>query len=279
MIKILLAPTYEEAAKVNADITIEAEYGAKTVEGSLYTSAHHGNNAGNPAPCNDKKIPNLDYVTILLSHLDLDSIVGCGRVHGIITPEWDDFCQAIELIDVNGVHHMYKLSQENQDRLNAYYAWNFSQGRQERILETTDVTTKVEESLNIIQKIFNGNKELIELGKIWVKSATEAVENCLLFETKNIRVFSTPQVFCGASYYSPIKNQIMKACVSFNQKFKAITLSFEDGGKEFNAMEIMQELFGNEAGGRPGIAGTPRGVEFTNDDMKKVIDKLIGLGL
>jgi len=277
--KILLAPTYEEAIKISADITIEAEYGSKTVEGKLYTSAHHGKNSNNPAPCNDEKIPTLDYITILLSHLDVDTIIGCGRVYGIITKEWDDFCKAVEIIDVNGTHHMYKLSQENQDRLNAYYAWNFSQGRQERIVETTDVTSKIEESLLVLTKIFNNDENLIKAGKIWVKSATEAVENCLLFETQNVRVFSTSQVFCGAAYYSLIKNKIMLACVSFNQKFKAITLSFEDGGKQFNAVEIMQEIFGNEAGGRPGIAGTPRGIEFTTDDMKNVVDKLIKLGM
>ena len=43
-----------------------------------------------------------------------------------------------------------------------------------------------------------------------------------------------------------------------------------DGGKKVSAKELVQELWGNEAGGHPGIAGSPRGKEMTEKDMKQL---------
>lgn len=57
--------------------------------------------------------------------------------------------------------------------------------------------------------------------------------------------------------------------------FNAITLAFEDGGKRFNAQEIVQQLWGNEAGGRAGIAGSPRNWNLSKDELNKEFDKLI----
>lgn len=37
---------------------------------------------------------------------------------------------------------------------------------------------------------------------------------------------------------------------------------------------VMKDLFGPEAGGHAGIAGTPRGVEFTSQDAMKVFAHL-----
>ena len=43
-----------------------------------------------------------------------------------------------------------------------------------------------------------------------------------------------------------------------------------DGGKKVSAKELVQELWGNEAGGHPGIAGSPRGQEMTEKDMQQL---------
>ena len=52
---------------------------------------------------------------------------------------------------------------------------------------------------------------------------------------------------------------------------KSITVSFADRGKKISAKEIVQELWGNEAGGHPGIAGSPRGQEMTEKDMRQLV--------
>ena len=43
-----------------------------------------------------------------------------------------------------------------------------------------------------------------------------------------------------------------------------------DGGKELSAKNIVQELWGPEAGGHPGIAGSPRGKEMTKKDLQQL---------
>ena len=275
-VEIILAPTLEEAKKVQSDITIEAEYGDETIIGTLYTSAHHVVNSDNPAPCVDEKIPYIEFGTILVSHIDLDMLLGCGRALGLITDQikMELFCEVAANIDVDGPHHIHEYGENMKKLFDAYWAWNESRGRQERIEQTTDVTQKVLESIEIIFKIIDGNEELIEQGEKWVSNVQEEVEARLINETENYRVFSTDRVFCGSSYWSPRENKIISAIVSYNEKFKAITLSFEDGGEKYNAVDIMQKIFGSEAGGRAGIAGTPRGKEYQFEDTQKVIKEL-----
>jgi hypothetical protein len=62
------------------------------------------------------------------------------------------------------------------------------------------------------------------------------------------------------------------AVVGYNTQTKAITLSFEsdEARAGLSACDIMQELFGPLAGGHAGIAGTPRGEEYTIDDARRV---------
>jgi Zn finger protein HypA/HybF involved in hydrogenase expression len=274
-ISVFVAPTYEIASKGNYSVTIEAEYGEKTVHGLCHTSAHHGINSNNPAPCNDENIPYLHEGCVLLSHIDLDSILGCMRVFGIqMSYRLISMCKIVEYIDVNGPHHLYQFDENAKLFFQAYWSWNESNERKERITELTDVTQQILESIEIIEKIISGNKELLENGYVWSKNIQEATEKCLKKETKYYRLFLTDRVFCGASYYSPQQNTIIPAIISYNEKFKAITLSFEDSGKKFKADEIMKELFGDGAGGKAGIAGTPRGKEFTFEDTQKVIDKI-----
>ena len=46
---------------------------------------------------------------------------------------------------------------------------------------------------------------------------------------------------------------------------------FFKGTDKRSAKEIVQELWGNEAGGHPGIAGSPRGQEMTEKDMRQLV--------
>ena len=111
-------------------------------------------------------------------------------------------------------------------------------------------------------------------GKEWAQAREAAVEEQLIYEDKNMRVFDSNGVFCAASYYSPKQDALIPATVTYNEKTKAITLGFEDRGKQYNAMEIVRSVWGPEAGGREGIAGSPRGVEMTKDDLHALVERL-----
>ena len=276
-VKVLYTQNAELAKNVNADVTIEAEYGDVCVEGKILTLAHHGSRSNNPAPCQLEN-QELSCDTILVSHLDLDTLGGIMAVLGIkkgLQSFWDD----VAYIDVNGTHHMYKIPIKHQDLINAYYCIADQIGRlplaREEVLDVTETVKKFLEELN---KLFTNEEyrnEMIEKGREWAENKTKQVENCLVKETPRIRCFVTDGVLCGASYYSPQFDTVCDATISMNTKFGSITLAFEDGGKEHNAVEIVQSLWGTEAGGRAGIAGSPRGWNKTKEELEIEFNKLI----
>lgn len=275
--QILLAPTYDIAKTINAEATVEAEYGDECLEGTMATLAHHGPRANNPAPCNTPDVPVLPpFATVVVSHIDLDTLGGIYALQGR-KPEDDRFWEAAEKIDVEGAHHIHELDQDIQDKLNAYYAYNDGQPRQ-RYTEAIDVTKQIDDTYDIVNAIVDINNpehdKLIAAGKEWAQTREKEVEDQLVYENKDVRVFDTNGIFCAASYFSPNQNTICPATITYNEKFKSITLAFEDGGKQLNAKEIVQELWGPEAGGREGIAGSPRNVEMTKDDLAKLVNEL-----
>lgn len=275
--RVILAPSYDIAKNIKAEATVEAEYGDECLEGTMVTLAHHGPRSNNPAPCNTPDVPELPpFATVVVSHIDLDTLGGIYALQGR-KPEDYRFWEAAEMIDVKGAHHIHELDKDIQDKLNAYYAYNDGQPRQ-RYTEAIDVTKQIDDTYNVVNTIVDINDpehdKLITAGKEWAQTREKEVEDQLVYENKNVRVFDTNGIFCAASYFSPNQNTICPATVTYNEKFKSITLAFEDGGKQLNAKEIVQELWGPEAGGREGIAGSPRNVEMTKNDLAKLVNEL-----
>lgn len=275
--RVILAPSYDIAKNIKAEATVEAEYGDECLEGTMVTLAHHGPRSNNPAPCNTPDIPELPpFATVVVSHIDLDTLGGIYALQGR-KPEDYRFWEAAEMIDVKGAHHIHELDKDIQDKLNAYYAYNDGQPRQ-RYTEAIDVTKQIDDTYNVVNAIVDINDpehdKLITAGKEWAQTREKEVEDQLVYENKDVRVFDTNGIFCAASYFSPNQNTICPATVTYNEKFKSITLAFEDGGKQLNAKEIVQELWGPEAGGREGIAGSPRNVEMTKNDLAKLVNEL-----
>lgn len=275
--RVILAPSYDIAKNIKAEATVEAEYGDECLEGTMVTLAHHGPRSNNPAPCNTPDVPELPpFATVVVSHIDLDTLGGIYALQGR-KPEDYRFWEAAEMIDVKGAHHIHELDKDIQDKLNAYYAYNDGQPRQ-RYTEAIDVTKQIDDTYNVVNAIVDINDpehdKLITAGKEWAQTREKEVEDQLVYENKDVRVFDTNGIFCAASYFSPNPNTICPATVTYNEKFKSITLAFEDGGKQLNAKEIVQELWGPEAGGREGIAGSPRNVEMTKNDLAKLVNEL-----
>lgn len=275
--RVILAPSYDIVKNIKAEATVEAEYGDECLEGTMVTLAHHGPRSNNPAPCNTPDVPELPpFATVVVSHIDLDTLGGIYALQGR-KPEDYRFWEAAEMIDVKGAHHIHELDKDIQDKLNAYYAYNDGQPRQ-RYTEAIDVTKQIDDTYNVVNAIVDINDpehdKLITAGKEWAQTREKEVEDQLVYENKDVRVFDTNGIFCAASYFSPNQNTICPATVTYNEKFKSITLAFEDGGKQLNAKEIVQELWGPEAGGREGIAGSPRNVKMTKNDLAKLVNEL-----
>lgn len=285
--KIYLAPTRELAQALvekfqalNLDYsTVEAEYGDVCIHGSdslggWATLAHHGSRADNPAPCvwkvNDENFSPKTPHAILVSHIDLDAIGGIGLVLGFFNPDEQEFWRAAAHIDVCGPHHINEVPAQEAARLRAFWAYNEQHRANPSRDQITDITNIVLEYFNVLNKIVKDDPEMIAAGAAWEARVTTAVEAAKVYESDNIRAFKS-SMFTASSYLGT-DGKIRPCTVNFNTKFDAITLAFEDGGKAHDAASIMRELFGPDAGGRAGIAGTPRGVKFNDDDLHKVIE-------
>lgn len=275
-VRVVLVPRYmsdEELAKANISpaATVEAEYEENVIKGSEVTLAHHTKAyENNPAPCNTPNVPVLsDGSTIVVSHLDLDTLGGIAALMGR-KKEDEEFWKAAEFIDLNGPHNLFQVDEEARKKYIAYQAYQANR-RNPRFTEVTDVTDIVLEHLGIIDKVIDGDKTLIQEGTKWDEETKKKIEECLVFENDNVRVFNSPDgVFCSASYYSEKQGKVIPSTVTRNGKFKSVTVAMADGGQKVSAKELVQELWGNEAGGHPGIAGSPRGQEMTEKDMQQL---------
>ncbi|WP_268626956.1 hypothetical protein [Paenibacillus alvei] len=268
---VMLANKWEIAQTLKPHVTVEAEYGDNVLEGSVLTLAHHsGRWANNPAPCNTHVHIDLpDDALIVISHIDLDTVGGIAAVLGCKVDD-KDFWAAAEYVDINGPHYGYKLP-EQLPKLQAYWAWNYNQPKISWVQARTDVTKEILTHIKAITRILNGDSELIEAGQKWAAETTAKVEGCLIEENEYVRVFASDDVFCGAAYHSPQQERVVPVIVSYNTKFGSVTVSMEDGGKKCSAKGIVQNLWGEEAGGHDGIAGSPRGTRMSLSEFYRAV--------
>jgi hypothetical protein len=60
--------------------------------------------------------------------------------------------------------------------------------------------------------------------------------------------------------------------VAYNDSLGSITISLADPIKGVSCREVVQTLWGQQAGGHDGIAGSPRGQIMTELDFKNAIN-------
>ena len=283
--KVFIVPTWELAQSLpfEAHCTVEAEYGNKVLKGTMVTFAHHVEEFINhPAPCNNT-LPLSSYYNhvletpnknIVILGPDLDTVGGCAILMGNqpYSREYPKFWEIAGYLDVNGAHHIHKYEQKYQDIFNAYWAWS-SENRTPRVSEVTECTESILNHIQVISYILGisyDNTEYIEKGKVWESKQLEIAESLLLEETPEVRVYKSNGIFVNGSYFSPTLNSLANMIVAYYTKDSKITISCSDG--TVDCVGIMQELFGNLAGGRRGIAGSPHGQKMTEEDFQNTIN-------
>lgn len=291
-------------AEFQITATVEAEYGDDVVEGSAITLAHHGPRKGNQNPCLEPNFITESWTgespqAIGISHIDLDCLGGVAAIMGK-KPGLEPFWKLAAWVDSNGPHRAadHPAYNDCKDKLNAYYAfadanryWPPKDG------SVADVTELIEKSIIALTEILDGiprpAAEVIEImdransgsgtiipnnpsswiekGREWFKRLRDTEERSLIDEGR-IRIFASDQ-FCSA-FYRNSDGTMADATVVYNTKSGAISLAFEDGGKRWNAAKILQDLFGQDAGGHAGIAGSPRGKRMNFADFNSTVVKI-----
>jgi len=285
-IKIILAPTWELAETIAAEITVEAEYGAMVKEGTVYTAAHHqpsgpfaGNHVvagGRPAPCNDADIPELAGGTILVSHMDLDTLGGIMRTRGAGSfGEFESFWALAEFVDVNGPHKLAESGASSGDieRLYAWWAYSKTMPRFSRD-EVTDITDVVGAAISHLGDILWGHEPALAAGKTFRED--EAALNVRTFrciESGVIERVCGSGEFVNHLYVTP-DGYVGEMVVALNTGTGAISISRANPDSLISCRAIAQTLWGPTAGGHDGIAGGPRGRVMTFDDLNTVMDEV-----
>ena len=261
----LIASDYDKLAAARPHVTVEAEYGDTVVSGSLYTFAHHGSRSHNPAPCTLSNLTDLDSDTIVgLSHVDLDTIGGCAAVLGFKTGS-DSFWALAEFMDLNGAHKLGESGASAEDirAIRAYWAFgDSSKVWAPRDGSVLDVTDSILEHVSTINAILAGNTELLDAGDVWALKRCQLGLDTYRFSNYGV-IFRESVSFVNDLYQDGA--DVAKAVVAFNDEQGSVTLSFADKGTG-NACEIVQGLWGPDAGGHKGIAGSPRDKVLTMAD-------------
>lgn len=293
--RILLAPSADLAKQVLANhsvpLTVEAEYGSFVAEGSEYTAAHHqpsgskfaGTHVGGPmhSPCNDEDIPEvMDGGVILVNHVDLDTFGGCLRAIGhaeLFRPAFRGFWDLAEFIDTRGPH---KIGQSGADErtiraLNAFWAWSKTNVPRFPRDQVTDITATVHACADALTKILElGNPSLLAAGDAYREG-----ENAL-----NIRTFShrkgdiivriaEGRDFCNHLYVDP-EGQPGVAVACYNRESGSVTISLAEPISGVSCRAILQTLWGSEAGGHDGIAGSPREKDMGEEGLEEAVRAL-----
>lgn len=268
--------------------TVEAEYGNRVITGSWATLAHHADGwREKPCPCLDRgegrTWPAPSRLVIGVSHFDLDTLGGVLAfldLRGSINPNEDDlsalFWHGAAFIDTAGPHHIGHLDRSIHSFLQAFWAWS----EDHRLIaprdgSVIDVTSFFQDAEDALFQILNGDEAFHKAGREWAKSKTELEQKSFVsvfkFGEFSGLVRQSSGKFVNAMYDHD--GWAYDAIIGHNSETGAITLSFERPGLG-NAREIMKSVFGPEAGGHEGIAGTPRGVEFSLTDAMKIIQEL-----
>jgi hypothetical protein len=288
VMKVLIAKNPEALAAVNPHVTEEAEYGDTVVEGSLLTLAHHGARSGNVAPCIANVPPRvlpLGDARIGISHVDLDTVGGIAKLIGSPCQDGhESFWELAAFVDVNGPHKIATAARREPvdvARLYAYWAWakdhkTFAPNDGTVLDVTADVILHIDVLGILLDTEDTGEKVTLLAAGEEFRAGEEELNKASFLDgccSKGITIArrSSPE-FCNHLYNLPkeLPNDPRDAVLAFNETHKSITLSFSDG--QGDACAIMQKAFGPEAGGHKGIAGSPRGTEYTVDDLHKVFN-------
>jgi hypothetical protein len=301
---VLLAPSATLARTVletePVALTVEAEYGAYVAEGSLYTAAHHqplgspyaGTHVGGPrsSPCNDEAIPTLTEGVILVSHLDLDTFGGCFRAlaeFGDLFPSNHEgplnaFWALAEFIDVRGAHkrglaHAEGFSMFTLGQLDSWWAWNKANTPRLSRDVVSDVTPLVHAAGEAIRRIFAGEEGMRLAGVAFRGGEDRLNERTFVMTQKGVlvRTAASARDFCNHLYSTPHAHEVLyKAVACLNTETGSVMISLADPVEGVSCRQIVQALWGSEAGGHDGIAGSPRERIMGMDDLQAVVDAL-----
>jgi hypothetical protein len=296
MFRVLHSTSPDLLASAAPHLTVEAEYGAVVVEGSVFTAAHHqpvgskfaGDHlvaGGRPAPCNDGGIPTLDPNTgdwtVGVSHLDLDTVGGVLRalpdMADLFASEHAGFWSLAAFVDTSGAHKVALAGASDEDVARLYAWWVYFKTLPRLGFNTlNDATDMVLGCGPVLREILAGDEARIEAGRVF-RAAEDALNAASFVEHRAsgvlVRKSPTQGDFVNHLYATP-SGVVSRAIVAFNPEVGSVTVSLESPVAGVSCREVVQGLWGALAGGHAGIAGSPRGERMTETHLADCVAAL-----
>ncbi len=276
MIKVLLAKDLATARRMEEEkipvVTVECEYGLEVVEGQLHTMAHHvpGWETAPSLQMNIKsfKFDQDDY--IMISHLDLDTICGIMAAIGEYNVS-EDIKKGVNYVDCNGQQHLFdtEVSEEAREFILSYIGYA---QKNRAPFGVEDVTEYVSDAISSLR-----TREYYEAGKAFVENRKAEAEASVVSTLGSIALIEqkTDSTAFGLNSEYILGGKEYDYVIVFSNKFKSVTISARRGSNDpKNMAELVRVVFGPEADGHHGIAGSPRGKEFSLEDAARLQDVL-----
>lgn len=287
--KILLSSNpqnLEAALQGLKSVTVEAEFGSVVVRGSLETRAHHvPQYAHLPSPCTYPNVPVPELEAIGLSHVDLDSVGGTLAALGQ-KPGPDSFWQLAGQVDIKGPHRLadavFASNATDQDILALQAFWAWSEANRyfaPRDGSVADASEFIGQARGILLDIFGelaGKPEggsLIQAGRDLKAREEQLNKDTFLDEYRGVLIRRSEK-FVNHLYATP-KGKAGRAVVAYNPEKGSVTISLAEPVPGLSCRTLVQELWGPEAGGHDGIAGSPRDQQLSEAEAKNAAWVLI----
>lgn len=281
MVRIKIARSLEAAKEIverfNGPLaTVECEYGQTVVQGSV-TLAHHveGWTTAPSLQSNtilvDAGIEVVEGDYIMISHVDLDTVTGIMALLGRYDFD-EDIKEGINFVDCNGQHHLFsdKISEGARRVILAYLGYAAANRAPQNDEDVTDYILTLIELFNT-EEFYQAGLQIVTQRKTEAEASVVATVGpvAILEQKEDSKVFGLNSEY--------ILNDIeYDYVIVFSNKFKSVTISARRGGKDpKNMAELMRVVFGPEAGGHHGIAGTPRGGVYSLADAAKLQEVLV----
>lgn len=290
--RVLLSSSADQLeAALSASTTfavVEAEFGSREVQGSsdLLTLNHHVR-PERACPCsfgNEVFADVRGSVEVVgISHFDLDTLGGIMALMGR-KPTHDDFWALAAHVDLNGPHRAHELgvSLETRALVAGFWAWS----RENRLFaprdgSVQDVTEFITNSVAFLEGALStegGTQGLADRGREFLGAQDELSATTLVADISVLsgqwRVFVRKHDgFVNALYRG--ESGVADVIVGLNTAQRSVTVSRESDKVPVNCRDLVQSMWGPEAGGHAGIAGSPRDREMTDEDAEAAVTAVV----
>lgn len=228
---------------------------------------HHGEFEKYPSPCNNKDIQpiedlEIENVIIEITHIDADTYCGILRLLGKELPNID--LKLLEKIDNNG-------SSVCQDKFDKTLLYMIGIGKLQRDLKFPRVSAEPQDVTSIVQSMFNYSiEDIIKIGKEAQVKAEDSYFNCelehLLFSKILFSINEDDNLDPSRAY-----EDNYKVVVVYRQHYKTISIYCNPKSDYTFEGKI---IAGIEFNGHPKACGSPRGVEYTEEQAKQVYNAI-----